>query len=460
MFRKGNPAAPSVADKPLVRPTNRHHYVTGGLATIALGLFVAAAALAVVKPTSQADLPDFTQTSTHLALPAPFPEASLKFSSPFIDETRIKPGDTVSALLQRLDVDEAGLLAFLTHEESARSIYKLYPGRTVQAALDEEGGLVWLRYYHTPASSQDGVSVSRWLEVRPDDQGGFTASEQTEQAQTHVRVAEGEIRSSLFGATDEAGIPDSITLQMAEILGSKIDFMRDLRKGDRFRVIYETHNAQGHDVGSGRILALEFINGGKSYDAVWFKPSDASGGYYDFDGRSMRGAFLRSALKFSRVSSTFGKRKHPIHGTYRNHNGVDYAAPSGTPIHATADGTIAFIGAQRGYGNVIIVQHHGKYSTLYAHQRSFAKGLKKGSKVEQGQLIGYVGATGWATGPHLHYEFRIGDKHVDPLSVDLPVARTLEGRDRKAFDTALAAYKQQIDMLAALQERQVQLASR
>ncbi|WP_397473548.1 peptidoglycan DD-metalloendopeptidase family protein [Pusillimonas sp.] len=460
MSIKGNSANPSVAGKNLARRSSRHHYFSGSLAAIALGLFVAAAALAVVKPSSETRLPSVTQTNTSLALPTPFPETPPTFSAPFIDETHIQPGDTVSALLQRLDVDEDGLLTFLTHEKSARSIYKLYPGRIVQAALDEAGRLVWLRYYHTPASTQDGVSSSRWLEVRPDDNGGFTALEQAEQAQTHVRVAEGEIISSLFGATDAADIPDSITMQMADILSSKIDFMRDLRKGDRFRVIYEAHNAQGRDVGSGRILALQFINGNKTYDAVWFKPSDAGGGYYDFEGRSMRGAFLRSALKFSRISSTFGKRKHPIHGTYRNHNGVDYAAPTGTPIHATADGTVSFIGTQRGYGKVVILQHHGKYSTLYAHQSRFAKGLKKGSKVEQGQLIGHVGSTGWATGPHLHYEFRIGSKHVDPLSVDLPVARALEGKDRNTFEAILAGYKQQIQMLAALQEGRVQLAGR
>ncbi|WP_301116663.1 M23 family metallopeptidase [Pusillimonas sp. (ex Stolz et al. 2005)] len=460
MSIKGNSANPSMAGKNLARRSTHHHYISGGLATIALGLFVAAAALAVVKPSSHIDPPAFTQTRTTLPLPAPFPEASLKYSSPFIDETRIRPGDTVSALLQRLDVDEEGLLSFLTHDKSARSIYKLYPGRVVQAALNEEGQLVWLRYYHTPAATQDGTSMSRWLEVRPDGNGGFQASEEAEQAQTHVRVAEGEITSSLFGATDAAGIPDAITLQMAEILGSKIDFMRDLRQGDRFRIIYEAHHAQGRDVGSGRILALQFVNGNKTHDAVWFKPSDGSGGYYDFEGQSMRGAFLRSALKFSRVSSTFGKRRHPIHGTYRNHNGVDYAAPTGTPIHATADGTVAFIGTQRGYGKTIILQHHGKYSTLYAHQSRFAKGLKKGSKVEQGQLIGYVGSTGWATGPHLHYEFRIGNRHVDPLSVDLPVARSLEGKDRQAFQAVVAEHKQQIAMLAALQEGHVQLASR
>lgn len=460
MFKTGNPTTPSKTDKTLVRHSARHHYFSRGLATVALGLFVAAAALAVVQPSGESALPAFTETSRQLALPTPFPQPPAQYSSPFIDETRIRPGDTVSDLLQRLDVDESGLLAFLTHDESARSIYKLYPGRTVQAALNENGGLTWLRYYHTPAASQNDVSVSHWLEVRPDGNGGFKASEQSEQADTHVRVAEGNIESSLFGATDKAGIPDAITLQMADVLSSKIDFMRDLRKGDSFRIVYETRNAQGRDVGSGRILALQFENNGKTHDAVWFKPSDSSGGYYDFEGQSMRGAFLRSALKFSRVSSTFGMRRHPVHGTYRNHNGVDYAAPSGTPIFATADGTVSFIGAQRGYGNVVILQHHGKYSTLYAHQRNFAKGLKKGSKVEQGQLIGYVGATGWATGPHLHYEFRIGNKHVNPLSIDLPVARSLEGKDRQAFMTALNGYQQQIAMLADLQEGRVQLASR
>src|SRR5699024_3605760 len=188
-------------------------------------------------------------------------------------------------------------------------------------------------------------------------------------------------------------------------------------------------------------LALEFKNGSKTYSAAYFKPTDGPSGYYDFDGRSLKGAFLKTALKFTRISSKFGMRKHPIRGKWTGHKGVDYAAPSGTPIHATADGTIEFVGQQRGYGNVEIIKHHNQYSTLYAHQSRFVKGLKKGMKVAQGDQIGYVGATGWATGPHLHYEFRVNGKPVDPLSVDLPVARALEGADKQAFDKQLARYQ-------------------
>src|SRR5690606_25921584 len=200
---------------------------------------------------------------------------------------------------------------------AARSIYKLYPGRVIRAALDHEGRLVSLRYDHTPGVRDQGQYFSRWLEVRPDGKGGFIASEEQQAADTQIRIAEGEITSSLFGATDAAGIPDHITFQMVEILGSKIDFLRDLRQGDRSRLVYETYSNYGRDVGAGRVLALEFLNKGKIYDAVWFAPESASGAYYDFDGRSLKGAFLRNALKFTRISSTFGGRRHPVHGGWR-----------------------------------------------------------------------------------------------------------------------------------------------
>src|SRR5690606_13377038 len=227
-----------------------------------------------------------------------------------------------------------------------------------------------------------------------------------------------------------------------------------------FRIIYETYSHQGHDVGAGRILALEFQNRDKTYEAVWFAPQGESGSYYDFSGASLKGAFLRTALKFTRISSTFGMRKHPVHGVWRGHKGVDYAAPSGTPIHATADGVVEFKGRQNGYGNTIILKHHNGYSTLYAHQSRYAKGLTKGDKVSQGQLIGYVGSTGWATGPHLHYEFRVNNKPIDPLSVDLPVARTLDKSQRKAFDQTVAQYQDHMQFLASMQEDDLQVAGR
>lgn len=443
MSEKGIPESPSlrVAMRAHRKP---FHFLRKSLVLVSLGLFAAAGALAVVEPPEK---PTVYTAESVLPLPQISALSDAVVSDPFISETVIRRGDTLAALLQRLHVQEAGLQSFLVQEPSARSIYKLYPGRVIRAALDHEGRLVSLRYDHTPGAQDQGKYVSRWLEVTPDGDGGFTATEHEKVADTQIRIAEGEITSSLFGATDAAGIPDNITMQMVEILSSKIDFLQDLRKGDRFRLVYETYASEGRDVGAGRVLALEFINKDKTYDAVWFTPETSSGGYYDFDGQSLKGAFLRSALKFTRISSTFGGRRHPVHGGFRQHKGVDYAAPSGTPIHATADGVIKFAGWQGGYGNTIVIEHHNGISTLYAHQKGFAKGIKKGVQVSQGTHIGYVGSTGWSTGPHLHYEFRVNNKPVDPLSVDLPVARTLSPAERKQFDTVMAQYRDHIQLL-------------
>ncbi|WP_368643502.1 peptidoglycan DD-metalloendopeptidase family protein [Castellaniella ginsengisoli] len=438
------------------QPQYRRH-ITRSLLFAAGGLFLTAAALAVVQPSAPPE-PVFQARQT-LDLPPLDTQAGHHDEAPYIASTRIRRGDTVAELLNRLGVKENGLLAFLTHDERARSIYKLYPGRSVQAALDDQGRMVWLRYAHTPGASVKSGIESAWLEVRPEGKG-YTAQERTVAAIQETRIAEGEITSSLFGAADEAQIPDAITMEMVDILGSRVDFLKDLRKGDRFRIVYDAYMHDGEEVGTGRIRALEFINRGKTYSAVWFQRGKEPGGYYDFSGASLKGAFLRTAIKFTRISSRFGMRKHPIHNKWIGHKGVDYAAPSGTPIHATADGTVEFIGRQNGYGNVIILKNFGKYSTLYAHQSRFAKGLKKGDRVQQGQLIGYVGATGWATGPHLHYEFRIDKKPVDPLSVDLPVARTLEAADRKAFQAVVARYQPQIELMARLQDSRIQLAQR
>lgn len=421
------------------------------LLVTAMGLFAGAAALGMVQQPDRSELPPTRVIQSILPLTTEQVEVSTPSAAPYISETRIRPGDTLAAVLQRLELDSPGLQAFLTHDASARSIYKLYPGRSVQAATDAEGQLIWLRYIHTPGNEAEGQVVTRMLHVaRTDD--GYKAEEITENTDRQTRVAVGTIRSSLFGATDAAGIPDSVTMQMADILSAKIDFLRDLRQGDQFRVVYEVRSHDGRYAGAGRVLALEFINGGKTYSAVWFSPDNKTGSYYDFDGTSLRGAFLRTALKFSRISSTFGMRMHPIHKTWTGHKGVDYAAPSGTPIHTTADGTVEFAGWQNGYGNVVIIKHHGKYSTLYAHQSRIAAGITKGAKVSQGQLIGYVGATGWATGPHLHYEFRVDNQPIDPLSVDLPVARTLEPAEVRAFNQAVTPYKQQIQLLTQFQQ--------
>lgn len=446
MLNEGNNGSHST---PQHTSPKKSHAVTKTLLVLAFGLFAGAAAIAVVQPTEE---PTVYQAIQALELPAGVTPLGLANTEPYIQETRIRRGDTLAALLQRLQVASPGLQAFLTHDENARSIYKLYPGRSIQAALTDTNDLLWLRYHHTPNDSQEGQSVSKWLEVRPDGQGGYIATEQADATIVHTHMAEGVINSSLFGATDAANIPDSIALQIPEILGSKMDFLRDIRKGDRFRVIYETHNHNGQQVGSGKILALEFENQGKTHAALWFSPEGKSGSYYDFDGQSSQGAFLRSPLKFTRISSTFGGRRHPIHGNWRAHNGVDYAAPTGTPIHATGDGVVKFVGNQRGYGKTIEIAHHSGYSTLYAHQSKFAAGLKKGDSVSQGQLIGYVGSTGWSTGPHLHYEFRINNKPVDPLAIELPVARALDPKQKAAFEATAQQFRQQLAVLKGVDE--------
>jgi murein DD-endopeptidase MepM/ murein hydrolase activator NlpD len=421
------------------------------LIVTSLGLFAGAAALGMVQQPDRTELPPARIIQSELLMDSNPMLLGDKSNAPYISETRIRAGDTLASVLQRLEIDAPGLQNFLTHDASARSIYKLYPGRSMQAATDAAGKLIWLRYVHTPDSEVEGQVVTKQLHIVPSGDS-YKAEEQVQDTDCQTRVAVGTIRSSLFGATDAAGIPDSITMQMADILSAKIDFLRDLRQGDQFRVIYEVRSNEGRYAGAGRVLALEFKNNDKTYNAIWFSANGKNGAYYDFDGTSLRGAFLRTALKFSRISSTFGMRVHPIHKTWTGHKGVDYAAPAGTPIHSTADGTVEFAGWQNGYGNVVVVKHFGKYSTYYAHQSRIGSGITKGTKVSQGQLLGYVGSTGWATGPHLHYELRIDNKPVDPLSVDLPIAQTLEPAQLRAFKIASAPHRDQIQFLTEFQQ--------
>jgi murein DD-endopeptidase MepM/ murein hydrolase activator NlpD len=238
---------------------------------------------------------------------------------------------------------------------------------------------------------------------------------------------------------------------MVDMFSTDIDFATDLRRGDRFNVVYETFWQNGEYVRAGRVLASEFVNAGKTYQAVWYEdPQSKEGGsYYSFDGKSLKKAFLKSPLEFTRISSGFAMRMHPILGIWKQHKGVDFAAPIGTPIRAAATGVIDFAGTQRGYGNVVVIKHWSNYSTAYAHMSGFASGLRKGMKVNQGDVIGYVGATGWATGPHLHYEFRVNNEPRDPLSVDVPNAQPLAGLELLRFRSVAADMTHRFALLRA-----------
>lgn len=420
----------------------------------AAGLFVTAAAIGMAPDTiDPADIP-VQRIVEQLPLPALEQQIeALAEAQPalFVREERVQRGDSVASLLARLGISDPALISFLRQSADTRSLYQLRPGRILQAASDADGSVHWLRYVHTPAADEDGKTVTRLLHVQRTDQG-FQAQEKAVAAERELRVGYGEIRHSLFGATDAAEIPDPVALQMAEILGSNIDFHRDLRRGDTFRVVYESFRHQGEYVRSGRILALEFVNKGKTYEAFWFAPADGSqGGYYDSDGESLRRAFLRSPMEFSRVTSGFSMRFHPLHREWRQHNGVDYAAPIGTPARITGDGEVEFVGVQRGYGNVVIVRHSGGYRTLYGHLSSFGEGIRRGARVTQGQHVGNVGCTGWCTGPHLHYEFHVNGQPVNPLTIALPGSPPLERAKLAEFKTQSHPWIDMLGLLARLQ---------
>ncbi len=353
-------------------------------------------------------------------------------------ETRIERGDTIASLLDRLEVDDARASQFLRTTKDARSLYQLVPGRSVRARTGEAGELLALRYV-APGNTLLKVD-------RIDD--GFSAQEIPAPLETRIQMKSAEIRHSLFGAADTAGVPDAIAVQLAEIFSSDIDFYLDIRKGDRFTVVYEMHYNAGEPIKTGRVLAAEFINDGRVHRAVYFRDAEGRDGYYTPDGKNLRKAFLRSPLEFSRVTSGFSQaRLHPVLGTWRAHKGVDYGAPIGTRVRAVADGRVAFLGQQGGYGKVIILQHAGSYSTLYAHLNGFGKGLTVGSRVQQGDTIGYVGKTGLATGPHLHYEFRVAGVQRNPLTVPMPQAFPIAAQQRPAFLAVATPLLAQLDML-------------
>jgi len=295
----------------------------------------------------------------------------------------------------------------------------------------EDGELNWLS-----STVGTGAGNLKNIEIRREGKG-FKATEKAIALEKRIEMRSGEIKSSLFAATDAAQIPDNVASQIVDMFSTNIDFGSDLRRGDRFNVVYETFWQNGEYVYAGRVLAGEFMNGPATYQSVWFDdPSVASsGGYYGFDGKSLKKAFLKSPLEFSRISSGFSVRKHPISGLWKAHKGVDFAAAIGTPIRASGDGVIDFAGTQRGYGNVVIIKHWSKYSTAYAHMSRFATNIRKGTKVSQGQVIGYVGMTGWSTGPHLHYEFRVNNEARDPMSVDIPNAQPLTASQMQKFRT-------------------------
>lgn len=320
--------------------------------------------------------------------------------------------DSLSSLLHRLGVVDARAVQALQASVEARGLVTGRVGKMVTATVTPDRRLQTLTADWP--DSKDERTFKRLHVQRHGD--GFDVKIDQGLLSVSLRVASGTIQSSLFAAADAARLPDNITIQIAEMFASDIDFRRDLRKGDRFSVVYEQFEINGEPVRTGQVLSAEFVNAGKLLQAVWFQePGRNKGHYYGFDGQSRQRAYLSSPLEFSRVSSGYGMRFHPVHGGMRPHLGVDFAAPTGTPVRTVGDGVVEFAGWQGGYGNIIVVQHRNNQATAYAHLSGIQ--VQKGQKVEQGQTIGLVGSTGVSTGPHLHFEFRDAGVHRDPLII-------------------------------------------
>ncbi len=330
-----------------------------------------------------------------------------------------RASDTADTLLKRLGLDDVAAAAFLRADRTARQVLLGRAGRNVTV---ETSNNTLQKLSARWSSENDGQFKRLVIEKTPQ---GFASRIESAALVAATRLASGTIQTSLFAATDEARVPDAVASQIAEIFSGDIDFHRALRKGDRFSIVYETLEGDGEPLRTGRVLSVEFVNNGKAIQAMWFQEPGADnlrapdvhakGGYYTLDGQSLRRAFLASPMEFSRVSSGFKMRFHPILQVMRAHQGVDYAAPTGTAVRSVGDGVVEFAGVQNGYGNVVILKHRNNHNTVYAHLSRI--NVRKGQAVSQSQNIGSVGATGWATGPHLHFEYRVNGVYRDPLTI-------------------------------------------
>lgn len=424
--------APALASAPS-RSTSK--YLAAGLLALLGGGAFAVANMQVT------DQPIFQRLSSH-DIPSLVSGRNLASLTPEKDHfllyrsARVRANETAEGLLERLGISDPAAATFLRRNPLAHKNLWGRNGRFVTAEANADHELV--RLTARWVTDSDSTDFQR-LVVSRDEDGQFTAVLEKGQLKKNVRMASGKIQSSLFAATDAVNLPDPVAVQIAEMFSTDVDFHKDLRKGDRFTVVYETLEADGEPLRSGRVLSAEFVNKGKAYQALWFQEDEsAKGAYYALDGSNLRRAFLASPLEFSRVSSSFGSRFHPIKKTWRNHNGIDYAARPGTPIRSVGDGVVQESKWSDSYGNVVYIDHGEGQVTVYAHMTR--RDVQKGDKVSQGQFIGTVGSTGMSTGPHLHFEFRVHGEFKDPqiIAQGSAAAAPITKKIRERFD-ALAA---------------------
>ncbi|WP_417663093.1 peptidoglycan DD-metalloendopeptidase family protein [Pseudomonas sp.] len=372
------------------------------------------------------------------------PEPVVPTKEPTERQLTVEKGDTLSTLFERANIPASTLHEVLSSSKEAKKLTRIKAGQILDFKFSDSGEF---QRVSSKLSDMETVSITK-----TDD--GYAFKRDIIKPEVKNAYAYGVIRSSLSQAGQSSGLPHSLTMQLANIFGYDIDFAMDIRNGDEFEVIYENKLVNGKRVGSGNILSARFTNRGKTYTAVRYTDKRGNTTYYGADGSSMRKAFIRTPVDFARISSRFSNgRRHPILNKIRAHKGVDYAAPRGTPIKATGDGKIVLAGRRGGYGNAVIIQHGQRYRTLYGHMQGFAKGIRTGGSVKQGQIIGYIGTTGLSTGPHLHYEFQVNGVHVDPLSQKLPMADPIAKNEKARFMASTKPLMAQMD-----QERNTMLA--
>jgi murein DD-endopeptidase MepM/ murein hydrolase activator NlpD len=338
---------------------------------------------------------------------------------------QVKNGDTLSDLFQRAGVSAAEMYRLLASGNHAKQLAQLTPGEELMFQLDSEGALQRLELHRDRLSH---------LEFKRDERGEYRYTRHQRQAESYTAYRQAEIDSSLFAAGSQAGLSHNLIMEMADIFGSDIDFALDIRKGDRFSVIYQEEFVDGEKIGNGPIQAVIFVNQGKTFSAVRYVDDDGDSNFYTPDGRSMRKAFIRTPVDIGRISSHYNPRRlHPVFKTYRPHNGTDYAAPTGTPVYAAGNGRVIQAGYSKPNGNYVFIQHGDRYVTRYLHLSK--RNVKRGQRVKQRQVIGKVGATGYATGPHLHYEFLVDGRHRNPATIvrQLPKAKSVPSAEMDRF---------------------------
>lgn len=360
------------------------------------------------------------------------------FPTPVWRSVAIDAGDNLSLVFNRVGASRQDMQSLLAlGNKTRRALTELMPGQVLRFRLENSNVLEMVLEQSLLRSvrfkKNDESYSTDWIEVKPE---------------VRLATAVATINHSLFIDGQRAGLTDKTIMEFINVFGWDVDFLRDLQRGDQFSVVFEEHYKDGRKFTNGRILAAEFINRGKRLRTVYYETESGVAGYYSDTGEAMRKAFLRTPVNFTRISSRFSlARKHPILNRIRAHKGVDYSAPSGTPVQSVADGKVTYVGWKNGYGNVVQLQHGERYSTLYGHMSKFARGLRNGSQVNQGQIIGYVGRTGLATGPHLHYEFLINGTHRDPLKVQLPNSLPLDRKYKKDFENKAAPLLARLDEL-------------